>query len=807
VLSVVGGLLGAVALGALAGARSTASAYGRYLGATSASDVLVNILGPLPGLPLMRPFSLISALPGITSHAALAGLNAIPVVHGHPDDSFLTANLVGSIDGEFFRQDRIVPVAGKLPPLDSTTSIVLTPQIARLFGTGVGGTVTYDFLSHEPGGKTGQEFRSYRVAAVGEIPPVLVDQADQLVSAVLPPGATRQVLAGSYGFGAVGLRLERGAAGIPDLQRRLTALAADLQRQTNRATGEHDSGLAFPLQRTDRVHNQVQQAITPEAVALAIFGLIAAVAMVVLVAQGLSQLASRFAPDTGTLLALGASRRQVLLAACLPGTIPVACVTALAGAGAVAVSPLAPVGPVRGYDPVRGVHADALVLGAGLPVILVLVLGTLIAVAARASRPVAASRRVPAGTRPVLTAGLPPAAAIGARNAIAPGSGQRSVPVLSTLGGSIVAVTAMTAAVVFSASLSSLSSHPARYGWNWDVLIQAQGGFGSLSPGVMTRLVDGQPSVAAWSELAFTQLPVDGRVIPVMGIQHHLGNVAPPTTSGQPLSGPDQVELGATTLAELGKKIGDTVTVGSPPHARLMTIAGVVTLPSIGPVLTEHVSLGRGALLPEVTLLAAAGGAAGQQSANLSQTVFASTAVINLKPGTTAEQRTALVNRIVSANPDGIPGDTYELPPLLASQVLNAEQMGRQPVALAIGLAAASVLSLSITVLSLVRRRRREFALLKALGMTRRQVRAVIAWQTSLTLLTAGAVGVPLGIVSGRLAWQGFARSLGVVPACEVPLALLAVGLVVLVTTGNLLAWLPATVAARTRAAMILRAE
>ncbi len=95
----------------------------------------------------------------------------------------------------------------------------------------------------------------------------------------------------------------------------------------------------------------MQQAITPEAVALAIFGLVAAVAMVVLVAQGLAQLAGRFAPDVGALRALGASRRQVLLAACLPGMIPVAGITALAGAGAVAVSPLSPVGPVRDYDP------------------------------------------------------------------------------------------------------------------------------------------------------------------------------------------------------------------------------------------------------------------------------------------------------------------------------------------------------------------------------------------------------------------------------------------------------------------------
>jgi hypothetical protein len=314
-------------------------------------------------------------------------------------------------------------------------------------------------------------------------------------------------------------------------------------------------------------------------------------------------------------------------------------------------------------------------------------------------------------------AGLPPSAVIGVRNAVTRGSGQRTVPVLSTLGGSIVAVTAMVAAVVFSVSLTSLTSHPARFGWNWDVLVQAESGYGSFNPGVMSRLVGGQPSVAGWSELAFTQLSVDGRDVPVVGLQRHTGDVVPPTTSGQPLSGPGQVELGAQTLAELGKKVGDTVTVGSPPYARQVTITGTVTLPSIGVAETDHVSLGRGVLLPEATLLAAVGATGGPQSATISQPVFPSTAVIDLTPGTTGPQRTALVHRIVSANPDGTPGGTYELPPQLASEVYNAEQLGRQPVALAVGLAVASVLSLSMTVFSLVRRRRQEFALLKTLGM------------------------------------------------------------------------------------------
>jgi len=55
---------------------------------------------------------------------------------------------------------------------------------------------------------------------------------------------------------------------------------------------------------------------------------------------------------------------------------------------------------------------------------------------------------------------------------------------------------------------------------------------------------------------------------------------------------------------------------------------------------------------------------------------------------------------------------------------------------LALGLAAAALLSLALTVLSSVRRRRHEIALLKALGMTRVQLRAVVAWQTTLTLAT-----------------------------------------------------------------------
>ena len=117
-------------------------------------------------------------------------------------------------------------------------------------------------------------------------------------------------------------------------------------------------------------------------------------------------------------------------------------------------------------------------------------------------------------------------------------------------------------AVVFNASLAGLTSHPARYGWNWDLVIQAEAGYASFTPGTMEKLLKNQPAVTAWSEFSFAQLPVDGQVIPALGLQTQLGSVQPPTTSGQPVSGPGQIELGSVTLRQLGKKVGDQVQIG-----------------------------------------------------------------------------------------------------------------------------------------------------------------------------------------------------------------------------------------------------
>ena len=821
VVTLLGGLLGAAALAALAGARSTACAYGRYLTAIHVSDVQVNVPGTLPGLPLMEPARKLWALPGVISHGTYVGLNALPVVRGKVDDSFLTASLTGSVDGEGFTQDAMTVASGKLPPLASSTAIVLSPQIAALFGVGVGGRVTYAFLSGSQQ-HPATSYRSFRVAAIAYTPPALVDQADNPEGATLPPGATAQLIGKYYGYAWVGLRLTAGDAGVSHLRRQVLALVASLQTASNHAAHTQGRSLTFSVKRTRAVQDEVQQAIQPEVIALTIFGAIAAVAALILTSLAMAQLLSRTAPDARKLRALGASRRQAALVAALPGAIPVAGITAVAAAGAVALSPLAPVGPVRFFAPATGLNADPLVLGAGLPALLILLSGLLGLLALRAVRPA----RLPvnpessAVTRTAMAAGLPPAAVVGTRNALSGGITAGAVRRASTLGGSIVAVAAMVAALVFGASLTGLIRHPVRYGWNWNVLIQAESGYGTflnkniardsvvdLRQDAMAGLLARQQAVAGWSEFGFGQVPVGGRLtLPVLGLERHVGAVEPPTTSGQRLSGSDQIELGAVTARQLGKKVGDMITVGDPRFARRLKIVGTVTLPSFGVGLADHVSLGQGAMLPETTLLAVTG-AASVPAADVSQPVFPSVAVIDLRSGTTPARRAALVRRIVSANPDGTDGGTYELPPLLASSVLNAQHLGRQPLALAAGLAIAAGLSLAMTVLADVRRRRREFAVLKVLGMSRGQVWATVAWQATLTLLIAVLLGAPLGVAAGRAGWHGFAGSLGVVPFTEIPLLTVIAGLLALVVAGNLLAAVPAAIAARTRPALLLRAD
>jgi hypothetical protein len=183
VVALICGLLGTVALGALAGARRTDTACGRCLRAINSSDVFVNVPGPV--LPVIRQ---VERLPGVASGAARVGLNANAVVNGRVNDAFLTNGLTGSLDGDGFGQDRMTVLAGRLPRPGATGEIALTAGQAWFFHTGVGGHVTYEFYRQNlktnasaPAGRS-----TFLVTGIVVIPPALADQFDEVNSALLP---------------------------------------------------------------------------------------------------------------------------------------------------------------------------------------------------------------------------------------------------------------------------------------------------------------------------------------------------------------------------------------------------------------------------------------------------------------------------------------------------------------------------------------------------------------------------------------------------------------------------------------------
>jgi putative ABC transport system permease protein len=85
------------------------------------------------------------------------------------------------------------------------------------------------------------------------------------------------------------------------------------------------------------------------------------------------------------------------------------------------------------------------------------------------------------------------------------------------------------------------------------------------------------------------------------------------------------------------------------------------------------------------------------------------------------------------------------------AEIVNYQATGATSVILAAALASGAIAALALTLLASVRRRRRDLALLKTLGFTTRQLAITIAWQASVISAIAVIVGVPVGIVVGRV--------------------------------------------------------
>ena len=144
---------------------------------------------------------------------------------------------------------------------------------------------------------------------------------------------------------------------------------------------------------------KAQNAIKPEAIALGVFGLIAALAALLIAGQVIGRQLSFWAHEERTLRALGADPAMTAGDGLLGMMGAIVLGALLAGLVAVALSPLAPLGPVRPFDPDRGINLDWTVLGLGM-LMLVVVLGfvAVVLVVQRAPHRVRRLGQPPAGS-------------------------------------------------------------------------------------------------------------------------------------------------------------------------------------------------------------------------------------------------------------------------------------------------------------------------------------------------------------------------------------------------------------------------
>lgn len=493
----------------------------------------------------------------------------------------------------------------------------------------------------------------------------------------------------------------------------------------------------------------------------------------------------------------------------------------LAAGVAVTLSPLAPLGPVRPVYPFGGIAWDWTVLGLGSAILLVVLGGSavLIALANSPQRMRSSKSQGPRRShtvRRLQVLGLPLPATIGAHFALESPRGRGEVPVRSILVGAVLAVTLMTSTLTFASGLHTLISRPALYGWNWNYMLNPTN---DVPPSTLSELTR-DPDVAQWSGVDYNVLTVDGQTVPMI-LANTGATVLPPMLSGHPIRNSHQIVFGNQTLALLHKRVGETVIVsyGSPSSAPVyiapttMTIVGTATFPAVGyaAAVAEHTSMGSGAMDSTGFETRRFARAIATKDPNLNgpELVF-----VRLRADVSAwagkrnlEGIAHAANVTFEGDPHGIGNYVTVLGVQRPAQNVDYRSIGATPVLLATGLASGAVIALALTLVASVRRRRRDLAIMKTLGLTKRMLAAAVAWQATIDGLIGAVIGIPLGILLGRELWTLFARDINAVPQPTVPaLAILLVGVGTLLVAIIAAIW-PGRSAATTPPGLVLRSE
>ena len=511
-------------MGAVAGARRTLASPAVFIASTDPFSFGVGTgLYPLTGTSGYDPVIVdkIARLPGVTWVGSAVGLNLVVMgKNGAPVKGDANAgNGSGSVGGAYFTHDKVSVVEGRMARADDPREFVINPTGASYLGLHVGQVVPFgaytNAQTNEPGFGTAAVLpaRRFDLTLVGIVldpATVASDEADTgNALQIFTPALTRQIVGCCSNYAVTGV-LVNGSG----------RLVSQVEREAQRALPGGVPVILSPTTASGLA--KAERVVKPLAIALGVFGGIAGLVALLVAGQVISRQLRFGADDRRVLRALGSGPTGTPLDGLLGLLMAVLAGSLLAVAVAVVLSPLAPLGVIRSVYPHRGVAWDGTVLGLGF-VVLAVGLGAMATVMAYRQSPhrlqgLSASPRTESQSAGVAAGwGLPVPAVEGVRLALDGGVGRTSVPVRSAILGTVLALLVVVTTVTFGSSLTTLINHPDLYGWNWDYALSAGTGSGDIPAAPVTRLLDADPYVAAWSGIYFDTMKIDGQTVPVLG--------------------------------------------------------------------------------------------------------------------------------------------------------------------------------------------------------------------------------------------------------------------------------------------------
>jgi ABC-type lipoprotein release transport system permease subunit len=774
VLGLIGGLAGGLTLAAIAGARRSATAYDRWRAATAAPDAIV--FGTQVGAHGVD-YSRVLELPEVVD-AGVFELAAVSLTHidGVGD---INLGAVGSLppgDAHLYRTlARPLLRSGRLPDPTRTDEIVVNIAAARKYHLRLGQHA--ELLA----AKNLSAFYGAPPKVAVKLTATIVGIGDSMMDAIFAPND-----AGFIPSGALLARYGNIIQHAPNLVVRLkpgTNVDQFHQRAVRLLRDPQIPPAALanvPVRNLGDDSKRVTHATDLETKGLLLFAFAVAAAGMVLIGQAVARVVYGMADAAPALRALGFSRGDVTAILVAPLALVALITSGATLITAVAVSDRFPVGLARHFEPAIGVHADWPVLVVGTVIVALLVLLTAWLAARRAlSTRVRHSRRSQLLTLQS-TATLP--LALGAGLALEPnrGDGERALPVRPAISGAVVATIGIVAALGLVHGIDDALAQPLRSGQVFDAVVTPDS---SNQYRTMPSKLAALPQVGAIAHVRHGTADVAGAGLPLWDMEQIRGRMTFVLLSGrQPGAG--EAAIGPSTARALHVRVGSRLRVTG-PKTMTLAVSGIALLPE-----SPHSSFDQGLWVTADTMTA------------LFNTATKSTTtdeafVVHAAPHTT---RRALQHALNSVTTNI---DTVSLP----QDVVYLRNVRSLPIALAIFLVFLAIAALGHALTSAVRRRRRDLAVLRAMGFRPRQSAALIAWLATTVGVIGLAVGIPLGIVAGRLVWRWVAdrTPLVYVP----PVAVLAIAVIIPVTLliANLLAAWPARRAARLQTAEVLRTE